>query len=68
MMPATSSRVIPTRLATPATLASLSQSITNVSKRSVKRELPLAHGTGIVNTPCTGQLVLGTSATNRVSS
>jgi len=46
----------------------LSQSITNVSNKIVKRELPLAHGTGIVRTPCTGQFVLGTSATNSVSS
>ena len=68
MMPATSSQVIRTRRATAATLASLSQSIANVSNKSVKRELPLAHGTGIVRTPCTGQLVLGTCATNRVSS
>jgi hypothetical protein len=68
MMPATSSQVIRTRLTTAATGASLSQSITSASNRTVKRELPPAHGTCIVKTPCIGQLVLGTSATSRVSS
>ncbi len=32
-----------------------------VSNSTVKRELPPAHGTCIVKTPCAGQLVLGTA-------
>jgi hypothetical protein len=38
------------------------------SRRCREARAPSAHGTCSVTTPCTGQLVLGTSATSLVSS
>ena len=66
MIPSAAFQLRRIRSATACTLASFSHRIASASNSAVYLELPSAHGTCIVTTPCSRHRTRGTSQTRKV--